>query len=343
MRMWISRESCPDRVGRVLMICYILTFQSYFNLETIPTGLLRPLVQLTKEPAVDEPPSGDEAYSPLEPSLRLFLTRNLLTSVPGEVFELPHLRVLSLRHNKLTEIPCAIRNLTLLQELTVAGNRLTHLPWEVLRLMQEGELRQLTVHPNPFVGLDEADIAQWHCRAENENDADTPPGTNKRLKASTYTDLTPPAEAWVPLHVATSKVQYLDVEGRPVPHLDTASASLVSSSVAVPSLRELCLRACARSPLLPRLLDPDDPDNVQTYLPTPILRLLATAKQVRDAGGRTCSVCSREYVIPRCEWVEWWDCITFENGSKVARKSGQDLYPLPFMRRGCSWACSPKL
>ena len=342
----------------------MLTISSsrYFNLQTIPPGLLRPLVQLTKEPLASEPPSTDDIYVPLEPFLQLFLTRNLLTTLPGEIFELERLRVLSLRHNKLTEIPSAIRNLTMLQDLNVAGNRLTHLPWEVLHLMQTGDLRQLTIHPNPFVELDDNDISQWHCHITANETAGTsndsakaiakaiangldPP--KRRLRAPEYTN-DPPPEAWHPIRVATSKPQYLDMEGRPSQESHTTFPNPTilptnSSASTVPSLRELALRACTRSAQLTRFLDPADPDDVLSYYPDPVFRLLTSAKRVRDAGGQQCSVCGRRFVIARTEWVEWWDCVPFESGSKSARKSGQDLYPVPFLRRGCSWGCGPEV
>lgn len=326
---------------------HTLPFSRYFNVETIPPGFFRPLVQLTKEPAVKEPPLADDVYSSLEPFLQLFLTRNLLTSVPTEVLGLEHLRVLSLRHNQVTEVPSSIRNLTMLQDLNVAGNWLRHLPWEVLRLMQTGELRQLTVHPNPFIILDGKNIAQWHCQIEPEN-VDIPVGLTERLKADTYQDAIPPG-AWAPAHVATSNILYLDMEGRPAKCSDIPNdrgqhetSSKYHPNPAGSSLRELSLRSCTRSTHLSLFFDPEDPEDLTCY-PDAVFRLLSEAKRVKDAGGQVCSVCSTSFVIPRTEWVEWWDCIPFENGSKCARKSGQDLYPLPFLRRGCSWACCPEL
>ena len=80
----------------------------------------------------------DDDYSPLTPSLQLFLSGNSLTELTGELFELENLQVLSLRNNKLREIPSGIRRLTQLQEINVSVNRLEHLPYEMLLLMQTG-------------------------------------------------------------------------------------------------------------------------------------------------------------------------------------------------------------
>lgn len=378
-------------------------------MESIPPDLLRPLAQLTRSPIIGEDNRfhlTDESFGPLEPFFRLFLTRNILTVLPKEVFDLHGLKVLSLRHNKLTEIPPAIGKLSLLQDLNVAGNRLQHLPWEILNLIRDGELKQLTVHPNRFIDIDEYEIASWHCDVEesrmrelevigdgddtlpttttndngigngrDEHDVNNYNNTNflRKLRARTYSAQSPPEEAWKPFLVAKSVLEHFDEEGKPVSPSPSSSSSLLSSlrkdytnqtpPSRVPSLREVALQACIRSPHLPRFLEEElegeasseshlhhththahahtnTNTNTHTYT-DPILRLLLKAKQVRDTGEKRCSVCNRAFVIDRVRWIEWWDCIPFENGSKSPRKSGQNLYPLPFLRRGCSWGCLP--
>lgn len=307
---------------------------SYLHLQTIPTGLLRSLVQLTKQPPIKDAPISDEAYGPLEPFLRLFLPQNLLRSVPGEIFELQGLKVLSLRHNKLTEIPCAIRKLSLLQNLNVAGNRLEHLPWEIVGLMQKGDLQQLTVHPNPFISLEHSNVAQWHSI---HNDKLT-----YRERSETSTPGSPAAKA--PIHVATGAVIYLNTEGNALDSTAHVSSNFsFTSQQQIPSphahsLRELALQSCNRSHQLSRILEAP---GLLDSLPAHVLHLLDRAKEVRDFGGRYCSVCCRSYVIPRVEWIEWWDCMPYENGSKKPRRDGEQLHPLPFLRRGCSWSCRP--
>jgi internalin A len=57
-----------------------------------------------------------------------------LTSVPPEVFQLTHLRSLSLHCNSLSSLPPAIGRLTNLQILGLSSNRLTGLPSEIIKL-----------------------------------------------------------------------------------------------------------------------------------------------------------------------------------------------------------------
>ena len=38
-------------------------------------------------------------------------------------------------------------------------------------------------------------------------------------------------------------------------------------------------------------------------------------------------MCGTGFIVPRTEWLEWW-----------VRHAGE---PVPFIRRGCSWACFP--
>ncbi|EEP80690.1 predicted protein [Uncinocarpus reesii 1704] len=304
---------------------------SYFNLETIPPGILQPLIQLTKEPTLEKPPLSEDVYGPLEPFLRLYLPQNRLTFLPKEIFDLEELKVLSLRQNELSEVPCAIRKLIKLQDLNLAVNRLTYLPWEILGLMQTGDLKRLTVHPNPFVSLNETEIAQWHWDVE---EGTTP--ISERLKQSHDAGDDNP-QAWLPLHIATGRITYFDQEGRPLPHSDRPLTRTFAQS-----LRELSLQACLRSPQMSHLLDhtaDDGTDDQGLDCPSFVARLLDFARLVKRTGDRACSVCGRTYVIPRVEWVEWWDCSPYENGSKIGRVNGQRLWPLPFVRRGCSWGC----
>ncbi|EER23293.1 Leucine Rich Repeat family protein [Coccidioides posadasii C735 delta SOWgp] len=304
---------------------------SYFNLQKIPPGTFQPLIQLTKEPALENAPISEEGYSPLEPFLRLYLAQNRLTLLPREMFDLQGLMVLSLRQNELNEIPCAIQKLTNLQDLNLAVNRLEHLPWELLSLMQKGDLKRLTVHPNPFIQLDELNIAEWFWDVE-EGDAPV----SERLKPNTYSGDANP-KVWLPIHIANSPVSYFDMEGHPLSHSDTLPPPNRAQS-----LRELSLQACLRSPQVSHFLDLtilDAPEEEHPDFPAFVVRLLRLAKQVKLTGDRTCSVCARTYVVPRAEWVEWWDCTPYENGSKIPRVAGQRLWPLPFLRRGCSWAC----
>lgn len=313
--------------------------------------MLRPLELLTKSPPVKELPVSEEAYTPLQPFLRLFLFGCALTAVPGELFELDNLRVLSLRNNNVTEIPPAIRRLTMLQELNLSVNQLSTLPWELLWLIRRGDLKLLVVHPNPLLRFGETDVAQWHYAnhktSSGQDEASCLPTTanNDSLRFDCY-DGPPPEESWAPIHIATSAVRFLSMDGLSLSLLPPHARLPCSSeecgnatgprSCRVPSLRELALLGLSQSSYLDQMQDFE----MQCF-PELTRRLLRLARDVRLAGGRCCSVCHRSFVVARTEWLEWWDCSTYENGLKQPRRPGELLRPLPFRRLGCSWACVP--
>ncbi|EAL87342.1 hypothetical protein KXW98_002211 [Aspergillus fumigatus] len=304
------------------------------NLRALPSGLLRPLQYLTKLPSVREPPISEEGYSSLKPFLRLFLAGNALTAVSGEIFELDSLRVLSLRNNKLTEIPPAIRKLTMLQEINLAVNRLRCLPWELLWLIRKGDLKHLMVRPNPLLQTNDVEVTRWYT--PDGSDAASP---EEALKACHY-EGPPPEEAWAPIQVAISPIRRFNMEGIPITDGQSGALPLRSSDDTpshVPSLREVSLLAFSKSAYCDQISESE-----MIGYPELMVRLLRQAKGVRNAGGRSCSICHRSFVIPRTEWIEWWDCSTYENGLKRPRCPGEQLRPLPFRRFGCSWACVPE-
>lgn len=271
-------------------------------------------------------------FTSLTPSLRLFLSGNSLKELTSEIFELEHLNVLSVRNNELSEIPGAIRKLTNLQEINLSVNQITTLPWEILWLIRKGDLKQLTVHPNPFMSIEKeaGDVEHWHHGRGPEGD----------LQACEYEGPIP-EEAWAPIHIATSRVQRFDAEGKLVSTKTSGkpqSATTQNQTSRAPSLRELALLECNKAPYLDQFLA-DDATSAE--YPELVIRLLRQAISVRNAGGMSCSVCHRSFVIPRTQWIEWWDCTTYENGLKFPRTSSAELRPLPFLRRGCSWECVP--
>ncbi|KAE8146336.1 hypothetical protein BDV25DRAFT_162713 [Aspergillus avenaceus] len=299
------------------------------HLGFVPAGLLRPLQHLTKLPAIVEAPITEDGYGSLQPFLRLFLAGNSLQKISGELFELDSLRVLSLRSNEIREIPPAIRRLTMLQEANFAVNSLQFLPWELLWLIRKGDLKHMVVRPNPLMQIEDAEVAQWHTPEGTERES---PEDSLRLREY---EGPAPEEAWAPIHVATGPVRRYNTEGFPVGGpVDSTDKSQRDANV--PSLREVSLLSCTRSALFDQLSDAETSE-----FPPLIVRLLRQAREVRDGGGRSCSVCHRSFVIARTEWIEWWDCSTYENGLKGPRCPGEKLRPLPFRRLGCSWTCVP--
>jgi Leucine-rich repeat (LRR) protein len=146
-------------------------------------------------------------------------------------------------------------------------------------------------------------------------------------------------------HIASAPVSYMDYDGL-VPRGSSLPPSRLPVEVAiipastntktrknmesvVPSLLELALRSA---------ISVEKVENVKRLfpetLPVPVLRGLAQATAAQSEGGRTCSVCNRDYLIPRAEWIEFWHYLPDLDYSCPI----ENLF-LPFLRRGCSPGC----
>ncbi|RYP75151.1 hypothetical protein DL771_002612 [Monosporascus sp. 5C6A] len=120
---------------------------SGLNLEELSNETISRLSEFTCIPLVAE----DVPFEQRDPALKLYLASNPLPRVPGAIFNLEFLTVLSLRNTQITELPPCIGNLRNLTDLNVSLNRLQYLPGELLDLLQKPrKLTNLTVHPNPF-------------------------------------------------------------------------------------------------------------------------------------------------------------------------------------------------
>ena len=271
------------------------------------------------------------------PALRLYLSNNLLEEVPGEVFHLKNLEALSLRSNNLTEILPSIGKLSKLRELNLGSNQFKWLPWELLGLLHEN-LRKCMIYPNPLI---RPCPSIWN-----------PPAVSRvRLKYSREYE---PRE-YEPRQVASTQIAFLDFAGASIRYWPPAPSSLPEhwpdfqldaeflgpppeERTKAPSLLELALRACKESSQLSQL-----PFLIPQDSPQYLTQLLQRTWKLKEAGGKTCSVCGKEYIIPRTEWIEWWFCIP-EQDSLVSwwgstRHQAMNRAPVPFLRRGCSWAC----
>ncbi len=311
---------------------------------------VEPLSGLVPIPIVTE----GVAFEQKEPSLKVFLSSNHLTRLPGALFNLEHLTVLSLRGNGLTELPPAIGKLRHLRSLNVSLNALRFLPAELLPLIhtsgQGGHLAELLVHPNPY-------FAPEGSQSEgNDGSSGGSPLSKSRRRVGDR-----------PARVARSPVRYMDSAGNTlssftmepavlgvcnlVPTEDLTAAvvpPLSSNSTAtparVPTLVELALEACYRTPQL-GLLGDLLPDNAPPHLG----RQLDRALDLRDEGGHTCSVCRRPQplVAPMTEWLEWYAFARSDIHAAVPPRTDVltkgDIDVLPFVWRGCSWGCVPQV
>jgi hypothetical protein len=154
-----------------------------FGLAGITPAMIKPLHHLIRQAHIAgaEPPSEHE-FRALTPSLKLFLAGNSITRLPGDLFELQNLTVLSLRSNIITSIPPTISRLQKLQEFNISSNALEYLPWELLRLYEKDQ--KIVVRPNPLVRpkLAEADTDVLRSTSRISMSSQTDPDAAMRLK-----------------------------------------------------------------------------------------------------------------------------------------------------------------
>ncbi|KOS20844.1 Leucine-rich repeat-containing protein 1 [Escovopsis weberi] len=298
---------------------------------------------------------GDFAYVPVVvrdvgfthklPEPQLLLANNRLTRLPGALFDLMHLRVLSLRGNQLTELPPAICKLPNLVSLNLSQNRLHSLPGELLDFLRPGtSLRDLTVFPNPFVqptrpfdyirnddhpasrpGFAAPKVRYAFRRGQEEELSLLPKILSRRIARSPVQRLSSSgvvlsdfklALGGGPAGVPTT-VEVFGGNGDDHPaDIDRVGAARRSRAPldraeslrpsVVPSLVEAILRSCHQSKHLHHL---------ESYIPEDLghLRaLIRRAAEQREQGGLTCSRCRKAIVVPTMEWIEWRELRTID-------------------------------
>lgn len=288
------------------------------------------------------PPSEDQ-FSPLTPSLQLYLSGNKLSSLPPQLFRMNNLSVLSLRNNAFSELPPAISKLDQLQELNVAGNQLQWLPWELLDMIRSpDENHKLSVRPNPLLslGLDSLDEVATEAIM-----------SNLRQGRRACTQFEEPDIVHVErigrehlVFLASSRIRYFDVDGSVLrfsgmrctdgtdawhkPTLSPQSPPETNASLRPPSMLELMLRKAQLEYSQAAMISAGDEG-----LPEAIVQGLVMASEGIDYGNRWCSHCRSEFLIPRAEWLEYWF-----HGQVTDTLCEEKI--LPFRRLACSWACA---
>lgn len=119
----------------------------------------------------------------------------------------------------------------------------------------------------------------------------------------------------------------------------------------VQSLLEKALQSCTRNPEFPHL---------ESYLeqsPPQIPLLLKRAENITYSGPTLCTICNRSFVVPRTEWIEWWEIEKVSKKDRLVRvptssdankprhmENERDAAEklIPLIRRGCSWLCLPQ-
>jgi hypothetical protein len=147
--------------------------------------------------------------------------------------------------------------------------------------------------------------------------------------------------AFQKIYIASSETCYLRMDGTAAPRTAVPPSKSTSCLIPAhhppvssvlgpmpPSLLELCIEACATYPDLNAI------EELLIDAPPPLMRALKEAQAAREEGGRECSVCHRNYIIPRTEWIEYWQIMP----AKPDRIHFDEAY-WPFLRRGCSHNC----
>ncbi|KAH7238656.1 hypothetical protein BKA59DRAFT_482796 [Fusarium tricinctum] len=323
------------------------------GLEDVSNDTISPLSQFACIPIVTK----DVAFEQKDPELKIYMAQNRLARVPGAIFDLTYLTILSLRHNKLTELPPAIAKLRHLKELNVSQNRLRHLPVELLDLFaSDSKLDTLVVHPNPFWQPDQK-LEQTEDQSDNmlfsytESEPSSTPHLVSRALGRTplqLSDTTGRIFSSFKFPTDHRKLILPVDDGEPEFSPSSSVSSMTESqrlegASHVPSLLETALRACYSSTQL---------SEMPYYIPeglNHLRKLLERAQRQKEAGGLTCSRCRKLMVIPTAEWVEWREVRTCkeikQENSSVVRMTPLSMAEgektVPFIHRGCSWRCGP--
>ncbi|KAM0241527.1 hypothetical protein ACHAP5_007483 [Fusarium lateritium] len=323
------------------------------GLEDVSNDTISPLSQFACIPIVTK----DVAFEQKDPELKIYMAQNRLARVPGAIFDLTYLTILSLRHNKLTELPPAIAKLRHLKELNVSQNRLRHLPVELLDLFaSDSKLDTLVVHPNPFWQPDQ-NLEQTEDQPDNmlfsytESEPLSTPHLVSRALGRTplqLSDTTGRIFSSFKIPTDHRKLILPVDDGEPEFSPSSSVSSMTESqrlegASHVPSLLETALRACYSSTQL---------SEMPHYFPeglNHLRKLLERAQRQKEAGGLTCSRCRKLMVIPTAEWVEWREVRTCkeikQENSSVVRMTPLSMAEgektVPFIHRGCSWRCGP--
>ena len=314
------------------------------GLTTLSNSAVRPLAAFTRQ--VEIPSVTEGAFTRLDPTLRIFLGSNSLKSLPAELLNLDRLVVLSLRGNPLQELPPGIGKLRNLKELNIASTDLRDLPYEILDLFLEtSRLRSLQLHPNPFFEP-RFKPGRAHTKLEDKQRHAWHPQWKLSYRFRTEVRYLDPTGALIKGFTTPPRTSdgYTSLPIAAVNDIPTPPRNRETYVSHVPSLLELALNACVRTnqvPYLSTLLTEDTP----AHLP----KLLATATAKKASGGSKCTICKRDFIIPRTEWIEWWDIAkVMENTPSAASplrrmENERDVVErtIPLTRRGCSWLCVP--
>lgn len=314
-------------------------------LGSVSSTSLRPLRYLTKigghlnqfgkESRLDVPEEPIDnrltPYVSLVPRISLFLEKNRLQFLPGALYSIRNLSVLSVRDNQLVSLLPSISHLEYLVELNLSNNCLLWLPYELKKLAITPNQLKTAGNPLVLANIDHPGCQPLDYEIKVENiRANFQDGMwLRRITAVT------PLDKFGSARGATGRTSMFHASIRSNPPMVDHEwlkayvpceepLPVLEHRTKVPSLMETVLRAASKQPSLYTLVA-DLPED----LPPTLGMLLRHTLRVKEAEGQKCSVCAKMYFVPRTEWIEWWSL-----GRDVENKAW-----IPFIRFGCSTSC----
>lgn len=325
------------------------------GLTELSNETISPLSHLTRIPIVGR----DVAFEQHPTQIRLNLAANSLAKLPGALFDVSTITMLTLRGNNLEELPPAIGELCNLQSLNVSQNRLKYLPMELLELFKNsGTSNQLVLHPNPY--LEPSDPSLFKVASclsvvgTSQDPRRAPEHDPRPLTLGTQCLGWSPAQSFdLSSHLAQGQQSFTGEDGRVLVarwydkqgNIHKSSSTSSPSALAVPSLLEIALRSCYSTDHLLEMqaMLEDGPPQLQA--------LLHRAYEQKQSGGLRCSRCRKTVVVPASEWIEWRALFQVEVTVNINWTGGTAHYSphstapgeraVPFLHRSCCGRCGP--
>ncbi|KAI5895045.1 uncharacterized protein SCHCODRAFT_02495727 [Schizophyllum commune H4-8] len=120
----------------------------------------------SKSTSFSRVPSASLAGTPSH-TIRFMASKNAITKLPRELFDLTRLTTLDLRHNRITHVPAGIGLLINLDNLCLSNNPIRYLPAEILHLHK---LKHLLLFPNSRMRVKSSPhrtVDETHCFGES--------------------------------------------------------------------------------------------------------------------------------------------------------------------------------
>jgi Leucine Rich repeats (2 copies) len=227
---------------------------------------------------------------------------------------------LFLSNNAISTFPSAILNLSNLRALSLRNNKLTKIPANLAKLTH---LETLHVGGNKLQYLP---FELFRLLAQR-------PNFNLFSDPNPFQPLTSALPPTIhPDQVCKGKPIYFYANGSKTNNTPPTSTA---TTLQPPSLLALSLRSCANLPDLPSIAawfaSPNGPANLA--LP------VSMAQEAIAYGDPECTVCGRAFIVPRVEWLEWRALPGRIGGGEELAEGRWREVAIPWMRRGCSWAC----